>query len=160
MECKSQWHHFNVIVLCNRHHYNDVIMSMIVSQITGISIVCLTICPCTDQRKHQSSTSLAFVRGIHWWPVDSPHKRPVTQKMFPFDHVIMLIKIVGVDGMVFEYQVITTNNNHRNHHHHHNHHNHHCHYRMNDTYCVDMMNNKRFWFVFSKSCLLSRYLYL
>ena len=31
-----------------------------------------------DQRKHQSSASLAFVRGIHRWPVNSPHKRPVT----------------------------------------------------------------------------------
>ena len=43
----------------------------------------------TDQRKHQSSASLAFVRGIHRWPVNSPHKRPVMQKMFPFDDVIM-----------------------------------------------------------------------
>ena len=42
-----------------------------------------------DQRKHQSSTSLDFVWGIHRWPVNSPHKGPVTQKMFPFDDVIM-----------------------------------------------------------------------
>ena len=42
-----------------------------------------------DQRKHQSSTSLAFMRGIHRSPVNSPHKRPVTRKMFPFDDVIM-----------------------------------------------------------------------
>ena len=32
---------------------------------------------------------LAFVRGIHRWPVNFPHKRPVTRKMFPFDDVIM-----------------------------------------------------------------------
>ena len=44
-----------------------------------------------DQRKHQSSASLAFVRRIHRWPVNSPRKRPVTRKMFPFDDVIMLI---------------------------------------------------------------------
>ena len=31
-----------------------------------------------------------FVRGIHRWPVNSPHKRPVTQKMFPFDDVTMI----------------------------------------------------------------------
>ena len=31
----------------------------------------------------------AFVRGIHRWPVNSPHKWPVTRKMFPFDDVIM-----------------------------------------------------------------------
>ena len=41
-----------------------------------------------DQRKHQSSASLAFVLGIHRWPVNSPHKGPVTRKMFPFDDVI------------------------------------------------------------------------
>ena len=43
------------------------------------------------QSKHQSSASLAFVRGIHRWPVDSPHKGPVTRKMFPFDDVFMNI---------------------------------------------------------------------
>ena len=42
-----------------------------------------------DQRKHQSSPSLTFVRGIHRWPVNSPHKWPVTRKKFPFDDVIM-----------------------------------------------------------------------
>ena len=35
-----------------------------------------------DQKKHQSSTPLAFVRGIHRWPVNSPHKGPVTWKIF------------------------------------------------------------------------------
>ena len=29
------------------------------------------------------------MRGNHRWPVKSPHKGPVTQKMFPFDDVIM-----------------------------------------------------------------------
>ena len=41
------------------------------------------------RRKHQSSASLAFVWGIHRWPVNSPHKWPVTRKRFPFDDVIM-----------------------------------------------------------------------
>ena len=63
-------------------HYSDVIMSMMVCQITSVSIVCLTICSGADQRKHQSSVSLAFVRGIHRWPVNSPHKGPVRRKMF------------------------------------------------------------------------------
>ena len=45
-----------------------------------------------DQRKHQNSESLAIVRGIHRWPVNSPHKGPVTRKMFTFDDVIMHIK--------------------------------------------------------------------
>ena len=41
-------------------------------------------------KKHQSSASLAFVRGLHRGPVNSPHRWPVTQKMFPFDDVIMI----------------------------------------------------------------------
>ena len=45
-------------------------------------------------KKHQSSASLYFVRGIHRWPVNSPHKRPVTRKMFPFDDVIMMVAII------------------------------------------------------------------
>ena len=43
-----------------------------------------------SQRIHQSSASLAFVRGIHRGPVNSPHKWPVTRKMSPFNDVIML----------------------------------------------------------------------
>ena len=42
-----------------------------------------------DQRKHQSSASLAFIQGIHRWPVNSPHKGSVTRKMLPFDDVFM-----------------------------------------------------------------------
>ena len=49
---------------------------------------CLTFCSSVDQRKHQSSTSLVLVRGIHRSQVDSPHKGPVTRKMFPCDDVI------------------------------------------------------------------------
>ena len=64
-------------------------MRAIASQITSVTIVCSIVCSGTDQRKHQSSTSLAFVRGINRWPVNSPHKEPVTRKMFPFDDVIM-----------------------------------------------------------------------
>ena len=71
-------------------HYNDVIMSAMASQITNLTIVYSAVYSGTDQRKHQSSASLAFVRGIHRWPVNSPHKGPVTRKMFPFDDVIML----------------------------------------------------------------------
>ena len=70
-------------------HYNDVIMGTIASQITSLTIVYSTVYSDADQRKHQSSASLAFVRGIHRGPVNSPHKWPVTRKMFPFDDVIM-----------------------------------------------------------------------
>ena len=64
-------------------------MSAMSSQITSFTIVYSTVYSGADQRKHQSSASLAFVRGIHRWPVNSPHKGPVTRKMFPFDDVIM-----------------------------------------------------------------------
>ena len=64
-------------------------MDTIASQITSPTIVYSIFYSGTDQRKHQSSASLAFVRGIHRGPVNSPHKGPVTRKMFPFDDVIM-----------------------------------------------------------------------
>ena len=64
-------------------------MSAIASQITSLMIVYSFVYSDADQRKHQSSASLAFVRGIHRGPVNSPHKWPVTRKMFPFDDVIM-----------------------------------------------------------------------
>ena len=67
-------------------HYSDVIMSAVASQITGVSIVCLTVRLGTDQRKHQSSASLAFERRIHRW---FPYKGTVTRKMFPIENAIM-----------------------------------------------------------------------
>ena len=66
-------------------------MSEMASQITSVSIVYLAVYSDADQRKYQSSASLAFVRGIHRGPVNSPHKWPVTRKMFTFDDVIMTI---------------------------------------------------------------------
>ena len=73
-------------------HYNDVIMGAMASQITSLRIVYSTVYSDADQRKHRSSASLAFVRGIHQSPVNSPHKWPVTRKMFPFDDVIMILQ--------------------------------------------------------------------
>ena len=70
-------------------HHSDVIMGTMASQIASLMIVYSTVYTGADQRKHQRSASLAFVRGIRRWPVNSPHKWPVTQKMFPFDDVIM-----------------------------------------------------------------------
>ena len=71
-------------------------MGAMASQITSITIVYSTHYSGADQRKHQSSASLAFVRGIHRSPVNSPHKRPVTRKMFPFDDVIILELLCSV----------------------------------------------------------------
>ena len=81
-EQKSRYNEFN---------YNDVIMGAKASQITSLTIVYLTVYSDADQRKHQSSASLAFAWEIHRGPVNSPHKWPVTQKMFPFDDVIIFL---------------------------------------------------------------------
>ena len=64
-------------------------MGAMAFQITSLTIVYSTVYLGANQRKYQSSASLAFVQGIHQWPVNSPHKGPVTLKMFPFDDVIM-----------------------------------------------------------------------
>ena len=72
------------------HHYNDVIMSAMASQITSLTIVYSTAYSGAGQREHQSSASLAFVRGIHRPRVNSPHKWPVTRKMSPFNDIIMI----------------------------------------------------------------------
>ena len=68
-------------------HYGDVIMSVIASQIISLAIVYSSVYSGADQRKHQSSASLAFVREIHRSPVNSPHKGPVTRKLNPFHDV-------------------------------------------------------------------------
>ena len=78
--CHNEW----------TRNYNGVIMSPMASQITSLTIVYSAVYSGTYQRKHQSSASLAFVRRIYRWPVNSRHKGPVTRKMFPFDDVIMI----------------------------------------------------------------------
>ena len=77
-------------------HYNNAIMGAMASPITSRMIVYSTAYSGADQRKYQSSASLAFVWEIHRWPVNSPHKWPVTRKMFPFDDVTMEDSIVDV----------------------------------------------------------------
>ena len=84
---KSSWRMW--VKIDKIYHYGDVIMGIIASQITSLTIVYSTIYSGADQRKHQSSTSQAFVRWIHRGPVNSTHKWPVTRKMFPFDDVSM-----------------------------------------------------------------------
>ena len=64
-------------------------MEAMAFQITSLFIIYSTVNSGADQRKHQSPASLAFVRGVHRWPVDT-HKWPVTRKMFPFDDVIII----------------------------------------------------------------------
>ena len=85
-------------------------MTMLESQITSLTVVYSIVYSGVNQRKHQSSASLAFVREIHRGPVNFPHKWPVTRKMFPFDDVIMRTcntitaqrKRVHINGLVQE----------------------------------------------------------
>ena len=91
---------------CSLSHYDDVIMGAIASQTTSLTIVYSAVYSGADQSKHQSSASLAFVWGNHRGPVNSPHKWPVTRKMFPFDDVIMSIIICHEDQTKSEKLVV------------------------------------------------------
>ena len=82
-------------------HYCDGIMSTMASQIISISIVYSNVYSDADQRKRQSSAPLAFVRGIHRGPVNSPHKWPVTRKMYPLDDVIMKY-LIGIHQIIWQ----------------------------------------------------------
>ena len=84
-------------------HYNDVIMSAMVSQNTSVSIVYSTICSGVNQRKHQSSASLAFVMEI----TCGRYRGPVTRKMFPFYDVIMHIKVLSLYNETWITHVLT-----------------------------------------------------
>ena len=92
-------------------HYSDGIMGAMASQTTSLTFVYSTVHAGADQRKHQSSASQAFVRGIHRWPVIFPHKWPVTRKMFPFDDVIMIEFQVFFDGDTNHLETILWRNN-------------------------------------------------
>ena len=91
------------------NHYNDAIMGVMASQITSLTIVYSTVYSGAAQSKHQSSASLAFVCGSHWGPVNSPHKWPVTQKMFPFDDVIMLLVLFAYWESTSSWWIMYTN---------------------------------------------------
>ena len=96
IRAQATWTHSMLTCVCIRawiiivlSHYNDVVMSAVASRISSILMVCSAVCSDARWRKYQRSALLAFVRGIHWWLEDSPHKEPVMQKMFPFDDIIM-----------------------------------------------------------------------
>ena len=91
-------------------HYNDVIMISMASQIIDVIIVRSIVSFGADQRKHQSSASPVFERGIHRWTENSPHKRLVTRKMFSFDDDIMLPCFKDVDAATFQTGCCIVNN--------------------------------------------------
>ena len=78
----------------NIAQYSDVVMSAMASQITGVSIVCSTVCSGVDQRKHQSYVSLAFVRGIHRWPVYSPSQRSSNAANFSISWWCRILQVI------------------------------------------------------------------
>ena len=95
-------------MLQNKCCFSHIIMSTMASQVTSRTVVYSTVYSGVDQRKYQSSASLAFVEGIHRWPVNSPHKGPVTQKMSPFDDVIM--EVMAACDRHANYHTVATNN--------------------------------------------------
>ena len=84
------------ISLSLMRHCSGVIISTMASQITSVSIIYSAVYSDADQRKHRSSWSLAFVRGIHRYPVNSPYKGLLTGKMFPFDDVFIVTSSRGM----------------------------------------------------------------
>ena len=91
---------FRSLALQWRHKWRDGVSNH------QYQIVYSTVYSGVDQSKHKSPASLAFVREIHRWPVNSPHKRPVTRKMFPFDDVIMLrvnVKTMNTNTHIAKY---------------------------------------------------------
>ena len=64
-------------------HYNDVILSVMASQVTSLTIVYSGVYSGADQIKPQSFASLAFARG------EFPAHRANKVEMFPFDDVVM-----------------------------------------------------------------------
>ena len=91
-------------------HYNDVIMGAMASQITSLTIVYLTVYSGAEQRKHQSSASLAFVRGIHRWPVNSRHRWIPHTKASNAEFVSMWWRLLqwysGSGILAVEYRII------------------------------------------------------
>ena len=90
-------------------HYCDIILGAMASQITSLAIVYPIVHLGADQRKQQSSASLAFVREIHWSSVNSAYKWTVTRKMFPLDDVIMPAIISSIlSYMVYFMSILQT----------------------------------------------------
>ena len=92
------------------YHYSDVIIGAMASQITSITIVYSTAYSYADPINHQSSASLAFVRGIHRWPVNSPHKWPVKRKCFHLMMSSWLFRVGCTKAPYFNFCVMDIHN--------------------------------------------------
>ena len=79
-----QWHHNGRDSVSN-HQPHDCLLNRLFRR---------------KSKKNQRPASLAFVRGVHRWPVNSPYKWPLTRKMFPFDDVIMHYVIIQLVRLI------------------------------------------------------------
>ena len=71
--CKEIGRHINLLkiksklfenIMSDQIHHSDVTMGIMASQVTGVWPVCPVVCSDANQRKHQNSASLVFVRGL------------------------------------------------------------------------------------------------
>ena len=91
---------FQFAMIFHEIRYSDVIMSAMAFQYISLPIVYLIVYSGADQIKHQSSASLAFLRGIYRWPMNSTHRWPVTRKIFPLDDVIMTLHCSHLQALI------------------------------------------------------------
>ena len=85
------------------YHYSDVITSAMASQITGVLIVCSTVCTGANQRQHQNSAVLALCDGNPSVTGGFPSQRANNA-----DDVIMIPGVQCMEGKVVDYCYINT----------------------------------------------------
>ena len=71
------------------YHYSAVIMGTMASQITSLTIVYSTVNSAPIKENIKAPHHWPSWGEFTGWPVNSPHKGPVTRKMLPFHDVIM-----------------------------------------------------------------------
>ena len=81
--CQFLWY-WRALTAITLYHYGDVSVSVLASQITGNTLVCSTACSTNNRGNFKVPHYWSFVRGIHWWQVDSHRKVPVMRKAFPY----------------------------------------------------------------------------
>ena len=92
------------IIHINEHmtgslHYGDVIMGTMASQITRLTIFYSTVYSGADQRKHQSSASLAFVLGTGEFPAQMASDAKnvsiwLRHHVYCWDHTMFSVNLV------------------------------------------------------------------
>ena len=98
--------HTTCALYVNSLHYTDVILSVMASQITGVSIVCFTVCSGADQRKTQTLHVTGLCEGNLPVTYGFPSQRPSDAKMFPLDDVIMFLGKAILHESVHEFHIL------------------------------------------------------